>query len=150
MGEADTSHLASSTRVTGKKVVRTDTRGWHVPYCSDCLTHVRYHRAALAVFVIACVLGAVLALTGIENAQTVGPAVAVLAALGGVLLVVGGGLLRAAILRGAEPYEKDGCASCGSHAVAYHGWQGHVHSLSFANPGYAARFRAINARKMLG
>jgi hypothetical protein len=39
MGRADTYYSASFTRVTGKKVVRTDTRSWQVPYCNDCLDH---------------------------------------------------------------------------------------------------------------
>src|SRR5690349_11405044 len=42
---ADTSVEVSSTRVTGKRVIRTQTKGWKVPYCTRCLDHIDAARA---------------------------------------------------------------------------------------------------------
>ena len=40
LGRANEVYRATYTRVTGKKVIRTDSRWWDVPYCSSCLGHV--------------------------------------------------------------------------------------------------------------
>ncbi len=40
LGRANTVHETTHTRVTGKKVIRTDSRSWQVPYCTNCLDHV--------------------------------------------------------------------------------------------------------------
>jgi hypothetical protein len=40
LGRADDVYQTTHTRITGKKVVRTDSRWWKVPYCSDCLDHM--------------------------------------------------------------------------------------------------------------
>ncbi|HEY1188815.1 MAG TPA: hypothetical protein VGE74_14265, partial [Gemmata sp.] len=43
-GPADTSVEITFTRVSGVKVVRTQTKGWRVPYCTRCLDHIRYSK----------------------------------------------------------------------------------------------------------
>jgi hypothetical protein len=37
---ADASVEVTSTRHTGKRVIRSQTKGWQVPYCRACLRHV--------------------------------------------------------------------------------------------------------------
>jgi hypothetical protein len=40
LGRADDVYQTTHTRVTGKKVIHTDSRWWKVPYCSNCLDHM--------------------------------------------------------------------------------------------------------------
>ena len=41
MGPAETTVEASAVRVTGKKIVKRDERGWLIPYCHGCVNHHR-------------------------------------------------------------------------------------------------------------
>ncbi|MCS7270090.1 MAG: hypothetical protein NZ703_03300, partial [Gemmataceae bacterium] len=38
---ADTTILVSATRTKGKRVIQTESKSWHVPYCSNCLEHIK-------------------------------------------------------------------------------------------------------------
>jgi hypothetical protein len=38
--QANEQHNCSHTRVTGKRVIRHNTKSWAIPYCSKCLDHV--------------------------------------------------------------------------------------------------------------
>lgn len=65
-------YRATYTRVTGKKVIRTDSRWWDVPYCSECLDHLDAHAraksissaSAYSVLVFGILIGLVVALCG--------------------------------------------------------------------------------------
>lgn len=48
-GRADDVYRTTHTRVTGTRVVRTNSRWWDVPYCSACLDHVDAHSRARSV-----------------------------------------------------------------------------------------------------
>ena len=72
--QANTTHTVSHTRVTGVEVIRTDERGWSVPYCDTCLRHVsmaldadrRYseaHRTGVVILVLGLLFG-LMSLTG--------------------------------------------------------------------------------------
>ena len=79
LGRADEVYRTTYTRVTGKKVIRTDSRWWQIPYCSDCLNHmdaeVRANAitsaSAYSVLTLGIMLGLVVALFG---SCCVGPA----------------------------------------------------------------------------
>lgn len=72
LGRADDVYKTTHARVTGKKVIRTDSRWWKVPYCSDCLDHMDAEAraksitaaGAYAVLVGGILLGLMVALCG--------------------------------------------------------------------------------------
>jgi hypothetical protein len=72
LGRATEVYQTSHTRVTGKKVIRTDSRSWKVPYCGNCLDHVDAEAeaksinsaGAYTVLVLGIVFGLVVVLFG--------------------------------------------------------------------------------------
>jgi hypothetical protein len=130
----DTTLLAEHTGGDGPFYLFEETRGWDVPYCSQCLEHVR--------------LAAESGTTGLGGiaAPLVG------AALGGPIgFLVGLGGAAAASLIGAahrgselERLLRPSCAAVGP-AVGYLGWDGDTHTFVFANRTFADAFRDENA-----
>lgn len=47
--ETDDFYEAEHTRVTGKRVINTDTRAWNVPCCGRCLHHAQLYERAMQV-----------------------------------------------------------------------------------------------------
>jgi hypothetical protein len=72
LGRSNDVLRATSTRVTGKRVVRTDSRSWNVPYCSACLDHIDAEQhahsisgsGAITVMTLGIVLGLLVAVFG--------------------------------------------------------------------------------------
>jgi serine/threonine protein kinase len=152
---ATTDVAASYTRVSGKRVVRTNTRSWRVPVCATCAEHssiysrttgatVRAIAWSVAVLVIACVLGA-----AVGNPDGgINPTFVVLGAIGAVALLIV--LLKRTQddQRTAEGMLQDTCCSV-AYPVVYQGWSGSVHSFYFLNGVYAQAFASANAKKVL-
>ncbi len=140
-GHADAQLAVTASRTRGKRVVRTETRGWHFPYCESCIAHVRAWSAANGNEVIA--LGVVIAIV-------VGAAAHWAAGVGVGLL----SLIPAAIyssvkrkhIRAAQC--APGCCEA-KPAVAYIGWDGSVQSFEITSPTFAATFMQINQRKLV-
>ena len=69
LGRPDTTYDAGYTRRTGKRVVRTQTKKWEVPYCDTCLEHVEADRIARSIQswtpVLVLVLGYLFGLSGL-------------------------------------------------------------------------------------
>lgn len=61
---ADTAIEISSTRTTGKRVIRTQTKSWQVPYCKRCLSHIRAAKDLRAFWRIVINLSLVIGLAG--------------------------------------------------------------------------------------
>ncbi len=144
---ATTEVAASYTRVSGQRVIRTNTRSWQVPVCGTCAEHGRiYSKTAGAtgraiawsavILLVSCVLGVVT------------PGLVVLGIIGAVTLSVV--LLRSAQAdrQAAEDMVLDTCCSA-DYPVVYQGWNGSVHSFYFRNGVYAQAFAAANAKKIL-
>lgn len=146
---------ASYTRVSGKRVIRTNTRSWPIPVCMTCAEHGRIYsqtkgateRAiAWSVFILVggCVLGAVVGSSG-GGLNFAFVAIGVIGAI--ALLIV---LLRSAQAdrQAAQDMLQDTCCSI-DYPVVYQGWNGSVHSFYFRNGLYAQAFADANAKKLL-
>src|SRR5436309_1326871 len=48
-GTADTELIVSANKSSGKRVVRTSTNAWDIPYCRPCVSHVRAANTAVIV-----------------------------------------------------------------------------------------------------
>lgn len=158
LGAADRQKTVTASRITGVRVVRTESKEWTFPICSACCSYVDdWHsgdedfalakcQASLPALIGFCLLGASARLTSWASFS--------LAALGGFAFlasvawcVVGDRertatrnlILRKSGLTYAELFTP----------VVYLGWSGTVHAFEFANQGYAAQFMAANAEKLV-
>lgn len=145
LGRSD-SHLRSSVSVSkGKRVVRTTTRSWDIPYCSTCLTHYRTHAGASKWPILGAVAGLIaggwLAMQAPQHqAQMAMGAIAFGALLGLSMIPYFAARSRARQQMGSA------CACPGS-AVTYLGWYGSDQSFQFENKNYLDRFLDLNSRK---
>ena len=144
-GPSHTSLTAGHTRVSGKRVIRTSTRSWDVPYCSDCRQHVRLAQAAWGPLIGGSIGGIFLFLVGMGTGDTIGFLASSLLAGGVVWASVRSWrsqMARAVSLQGGL------CCSLGP-AVIYHGWYGRVHTFTFYSRAFIDAFRRLNASKVL-
>jgi hypothetical protein len=154
LGPADSTLDASHTRVTGVRVVRENTRVWPIPYCQRCRDHIAAHVDASAAraqggwfVVLALLLGTGAGVLAYHHEFGIA-----LAAFAGAVVTALLGLWRLLVAAAhAARIRRLFQASCCriTPAIVYHGWAGSVHDFSFYSPDYAARFRQLNARKIL-
>ena len=107
-----------------------ETRGWDVPYCSQCLEHIRLDSDRPGGNLGGAVTGALIG--------------------GGLGLLIGLGSAAYALYGAAKHQTKleallrPTCVAVGP-AVAYRGWYGETHNFTFLNWSYADAFRRENA-----
>jgi uncharacterized tellurite resistance protein B-like protein len=120
-GPSDTIVQNTATRVEGKRVIRTKTSSWNIPYCSTCAAHDRVWPGASAfeVFVLTILTCGIYLYFYIQRRKQ---ALAMCMA---------------------------GCARP-RQAFAYLGWHGTVHQFEVASPVFAQAFLAANAKKVVG
>jgi len=122
--DPQTNLRVSSTRTTGKRVVRTDTRWWEFPYCYGCVAHVQAWPQPAGCATI--LLG--LCTCGIYF------------------------FIDAASRRNAEARARSMCGSscCAPNAaVAYQGWSGSVHSFEVTSPNFGLDLMRANRRRLV-
>lgn len=118
---ADTVHETAASRTTRKRVVRTDTRSWEVPYCSSCVAHARRSPSSWGCFT---------------------PLLIVLTSGLWIIVQV---VLDAAARSKARQMLSTTCA-CPGWAVDFRGWQGTVKTFDFSSATYLAEFALANAK----
>ena len=140
-GRSNTTYAAKTSRTSGKRVVRTETKGWHVPYCRACAKHVNAHAAAASMGSVALLAAIVAVIAFAAKAIDVST---VASGIGGVFF-----LLAAFSFSRST---KLACRSCGSiaPAIRYKGWHGTFHAFEFENPDYADAFLDANRKKVMG
>ncbi|CAA9262943.1 MAG: hypothetical protein AVDCRST_MAG77-2775 [uncultured Chloroflexi bacterium] len=134
---SDARYLTEHTGGDGPFFLFEETRGWEVPYCSQCLEHV-----SLAATTPRPGLGRLAAGTLVG------------AALGGpVGMLVGLGSAAASSIFGSAQHGarlqsllRPTCVSAGP-AVAYLGWNRDIHRFVFLNRRYAEAFAADNEQR---
>lgn len=138
-GAASTSIPAATIRRRGKRVVRTESKWWRIPYCHDCRAHTRHSHGAIGSFQLASTLALIAGICALLNwniwAGFFG--VAVIAAAVGAIFT------RQSL--GAS------CSRCVSYspAVRYLGWYGTIHSFEFDNRDFAEAFIKQNRAKVI-
>lgn len=147
-GAADSSFAASYTRTTGKRVIRNDTRGWQVPYCSTCLHHVRLKQEADNLAGLGCGAIVLAIAVAVGLSMVISTAGLVIGVILGVVLGAWVQQLRQQKTGEAKAAMTPVCCSV-DPAVVYHGWYGSVHSFTFTNGEYADLFRGANAKKLI-
>ncbi len=180
LGCADDAHSAGHTRITGTRVIRSNSRSWEIPYCSDCLDHIEaraqakgiYNGTAYLVLVGGFVAGALLAVTGScccapffgagrKLPGIVGFLVASSASVATGIATAYGGVrwyrqldaeTKQRRRRAMQRAEDLATPTCCrlAPAVNYESWYGTVHTFWFANEGYARAFIRANPGKILG
>jgi hypothetical protein len=173
---SDTAVEVRSTRTTGKRVIRTHTKSWSVPYCSRCREHIQVGTTlrafSMAVIHLSFVFGVLaLVMTGLVymlvSRLPMTPAVLLTLAT----LVMGTTLVIASYPWFQQKYEADvgrkkseceklekrlasllspTCCAHDTLAVAYGGWQGTVHSFFFSSQQYAEALEKANPGKCWG
>ncbi len=136
---ADASFMAEHTGGDGPFFLFEETHGWDIPYCSQCLEHVRVAASSPGP-----------GLGRLAAGSLVG------AALGGPIgLLVGLGGAAAASVLGATDHSarlqallKPSCVAIGP-AVGYLGWHGDRHRFAFLNRDFAAAFMQENAASVV-
>jgi hypothetical protein len=172
---ADTSVEVSSTRVTGKKVIHTQTKSWDVPYCRRCLAHIEAGKALKRLSMVVIHLSGLFGLVGgalaIVGFAAVYPRSVLIAIVLGLLLAAATTTVviltfswcRAKYQRDVQAKKAQRakleqqlnallCQTCcvaDQLAAKYDGWHGSVHTFFFANREFASAFRRINPGKCL-
>lgn len=123
-GAPNTTYAATATRVTGKRVVRTQSASWSFPYCNHCLAHVRawpgpWGCATWALAACTCFLWLIVQYFLDESAKA-----------------------RARQLCGAHCTQPDA-------AVSYLGWNGSVQSFEIGSRFYAYELLLANPRNAI-
>jgi hypothetical protein len=113
--------------------VHTKTNVWDVPYCSQCIGHLK---AVLSVGGIARLLVFLSLLFGLFLWYAVGMTTAVLTTI--LALLVTGFTYRILLAR-ARALCSENCA-CVHKSVAYLGWHGAVHQFEFSSLSFARAF----------
>ncbi len=127
---SDTSVYIEHTGPGGFLGLFSETRGWDVPYCSQCAEHVVTESSA--------------------PGGNLGGALAGVLIGGPLGLLVGLGSAAVSLFNNAQYQEKlehllrPTCAAIGV-AVAYRGWYEQIHAFTFLNPDYADAFSRENA-----
>lgn len=172
---ADTNIEISSTRTTGKRVIRTQTKSWEVPYCSRCLSHIRAARELRSFSRIVVNLSLVIGLAGAALSLLIFGLIVwqsvILAVFLSLLLVAGTVVLlsvtwrscqaryrrhltakkaeRARLERRLESLLCDTCSRESRCAAEYEGWYGSVHTFYFCNADFATALERANPGKCL-
>jgi hypothetical protein len=157
---ATTSLGTSYTRTTGKRVIHHDTRVWQIPYCQDCVKHVREANSATRwranrIWMDVC-LGFLLSGVLILGCHQSIPSESLKYVLD-IVVVSSVALLVAFLCRRVQRefstkitiIRARAPASCCSvyRACHYNGWYGTVHTFRFCNAHFVDALRRANPGK---
>jgi|SRR5579863_1041253 len=141
-GPADAELAVSAIKTTGKRVVHTKTNVWDVPYCINCVRHVKAVEAAKA---LAWVLGILSVVIGVFLGYAVNSGTGII--MGGLALL-GTGMVYANRLSQARSQCGSTCV-CVGRAVAYLGWHGTLHQFEVLSAPFARDFMTSNQGKLV-
>jgi hypothetical protein len=136
----DTQLEFSASRTTGKRVVRTQTRGWDVPVCNSCLTHHRARVGSVRAAVFMTVVGA-----GVLVFSSGDP----IALVVGCALIAGQFWARWRGMKTVRGLQSASCTCDSFRSTRYLGWSGSVHGFEFGSQGYALAFMRANRSKLV-
>ena len=140
--QPDSEYRAEAERTTGKRVQRTTTKGWDIPYCSRCLLHKeKYEKANM--WLVFGVVGGLIAGTVLWVVTGLGVGL-----LCGGLLIAGCSVAFRNARKEGQQLLKDSCSSHDA-AISYEGWEGTVHTFKFESASYMQAFAQANAKKVL-
>lgn len=138
---ADRQLAVAASKSTGKRVIRTRTNAWDIPYCQTCLKHAKVYDEATASGCAQAVLSiVVLGAAWYSAGLFLGGAL-------GLLMLVGTALLTNHLTSNAQQIQRPTCATI-SRSVKYVEWHGTVHELSMASRDYALAFMLANKKKL--
>jgi hypothetical protein len=110
---ADTTLSATASRTTGKRVVHTQTKGWNIPYCIACQTHVSAWNASIYPGITLGILGIIVAIITQDVV--------------GMIILVACGVLGTVVVQNARKKIRAQCSStctAPNMSVQYLGWSG--------------------------
>lgn len=149
-GRPSTSYDAISTRTSGKKVIRQQSRGWSFPLCTACSRWMQAEKAALmmkAIFIWMLIGGGIGFFGGIGSLPK---------PVGIILIVLAVGTFAASPFVWQIYTKKRFRANrvkpdslCDLRPVAYLGWNGSIHTFDFANDDFMDAFIQANRKKVL-
>lgn len=149
----DTFIQTTLTRVTGKRIVRTQSKSWSFPICRRCVQHASLFCEADQCYQ----MGRNYKFTGI--AFVIIGAILTCGLIGIPILIYGIFSLMKSVPRAnhkAEELEREANwfltkqCECRKIVVTYNGWNGSVHSFSIQSDRYAQAFIAANRGKVIG
>jgi hypothetical protein len=172
---ADTSIEISNTRVTGKKVIHTQTKSWEVPYCRKCLAHIKASRELRRFSTFVPHLSVVFGLVGAAVASVLLFALIQRSAPLAICLAVLAGATTAGVVAATyrwcwDKYDREVrakqlrrreledrlesllCRDCAEEehlAAEYGGWYGSIHTFYFSSGEFADLVEEANPRKCL-
>ena len=120
-GRSEGTQRVTATRVEGKRVIRTKTSWWDIPYCGACCAHDREWPAAsgLAILILTAFTCGIYLYFYFQRRQR------------------------------ANAMCMSSCARP-QRAIAYLGWHGTVHRFDIVQPIFARAFMVANAKKLVG
>jgi hypothetical protein len=161
LAEPDHEFELSSTRITGSRVIRTQTRSWNVPVCDRCSAHDKAFREAgrwgallwtggiLGLLIgLALLIQMVAFLVG-QDATAPHP-IAAIAWTGAGIAAIQYQRTRTRDGRAlARELRSPQCTADTFLQSRYLGWSGSVHSFEFASSQYALAFMRDNRSKLV-
>ena len=152
---ADGTFRAAYTRVTGKRVIRTQEKGWEFRICATCLAHIDLARQEATArtnrnwSIIAGVICGLIGLIAVVPSPIIG--VLLLLASAGCLAFLAPSFSKEAEKFRADLDEHLSESCCDLlEPVVYLGWDGSIHAFEFRSLEYAAIFSDANRKKVLG
>lgn len=174
--DSDTHIVVSHTRVTGERVIRSQTKSWEVPYCQKCLGHInvshelqRFSMDVPHFSVIIGVSGAAISLLMLLVfmywSKLLAICLFVIAVVATIVLVIktrpwceskyqeelqAKEHARQALVDRLESLRCPDCAQLDRFAAGYGGWYGTIHTFYFSNQNFVRLFKNANPGKCLG
>ena len=155
-GSADTELTVSTSKSTGVRVIRTSTNEWAIPYCQQCVAHVKLAvkatEAAEAAKMLGLVLGGVSVVVAGICWYFMSPFLGIPIGIAGLVVTA---LLYAKFHTRCAELMKKAQAMCGprcvcvDEAVRYLDWHGPLHMFWIGSQEYALAFMVANHKKLV-
>lgn len=146
MGASEIERPARMSKSRGKRVVRTETRTWNIPYCLSCSGHASTWETGTTLGWIVFAVAAVVTVAAMFNGSSRESQATLIV---GSIVSVSAGVGTAIFFKGmATLTKKSSCALAGP-AVHFVGWDGSVQVFDIAPKRYALEVMAANATKLV-
>lgn len=131
---------ASSSRTTGVRVRRTQTRSWSFQICNPCLQWLAVVKRR-SFYCSSFFISLIVLLFSVINAATGWILTSIISAI--IFLMHWKKYIRKSQLEMPN-------ADCKSPPIQYLGWQGSIHSFIISHPEFAEKFESANQKKLVG
>lgn len=141
-GTADAELSTSASKATGRRVIRTKTNEWDIPYCDECVRHVNLAEGTASLTIMFCVIS-------VLGAGVLWYFTSITVGIGfGILVLIATSVFYKKFTGQAQKKCTSSCA-CVTKSIVYLGWHGSTHRFSILSEPYAVEFMNANRQKLV-